>query len=188
MRMQTLLAGALLVAGCSTTVVREEPRRIAAAPKAEIETALLAEALLAHERGTSAEALEVSWKDKAFSAEMVVKGDGERLTIVLLAPQMRLATLTLTKPHRIEWERAPKVPSSLAPEYALADVAFARLPAQALAAALGAEYSVQDDGKRRVVSHGGREIRVLERLDGKSLVFSNPMAGYSCRIVPMEAE
>ena len=177
---------ALLAAGCATTVVRDEPLAVKVARGAEAATAPLAEALLAHERGTRAEALEVAWKDKAFTAEIVTKGDGETLKIVLLAPQMRLATLTVERPRRITWERAPRVPAALAPEYALFDIAFVRLPADALAAALGPAFLVKDDGVRRVLLRGGEEIRVLERRGEGELLFVNPSAGYECRATPME--
>ncbi len=178
---------ALLAAGCSTTLVREEPRSVAVVSGVDVETAPLAEALLAHERGVSAEALEVTWKDKAFTAEIVVKAQDGKLTMVLLAPQMRLATLTIEKPHRIVWERSPRVPSVLAPEYVIADAAFVRLPTPVLSAALGSDFVVKDDGRRRVVMHGGEEVRTLERKGEGELVFTNPFAGYSCRIVSMEA-
>ncbi len=187
MRFFAFIFAAMLVAGCSTTLVREEPRGVSVASGVEVETLPLAEALLAHERGVSAEALEVTWKDKAFTAEMVVKGDGEKLTMVLLAPQMRLATLTIDKPHRIVWERSSRVPGVLAPEYVIADVAFVRLPTSVLSAALGSDFKVKDDGRRRVVSHGGTEVRTLDRLEDGTLKFSNPYAEYSCRIVSMEA-
>jgi len=188
MRFATLLVIAIAAAGCSTTcVVRDEPLRISVAPGTEIDAAPIAEALLAHERGVSAEALDVTWKDNAFTAEAVVKGDGERLSLVLLAPQMRLATLTLEKPHRIVWERHRRVPSALEPEYALAEAAFVRLPAKKLSDALGKNFTVEDDGKRRVILHGGREIRTLERREGGELFFVNKPAEYSCRIIPMEA-
>ena len=178
---------AFLAAGCATTIVRDEPLRISVAPGADVETSPLAEALLAHERGVSAEALEVEWKGKAFTAEVVLKGDGESLSVVLLAPQMRLATLVVSKPHRLEWERDRRVPRSLDPEMVLVDIAFARLPAAALAAALGDRFAVSDDGRRRSVSFNSREIRTLERLEGGDRLFSNPSAGYVCRIVSMEA-
>lgn len=177
---------AMFAAGCATTVVRDEPRAVEVARGAEAATAPLAEALLAHERGMRAEALEVAWKDKAFTAEIVTKGDGEALKIVLLAPQMRLATLTVERPRRITWEREPRVPAALAPEYALFEIAFARLPADALAVALGPGFAVKDDGRRRVLLHGGEEIRVLERRGGGELFFVNPSAGYECRIMQME--
>ena len=177
---------AMFAAGCATTVVRDEPRPVKVARGAEAATAPLAEALLAHARGTRAEALEVAWKDKAFTAEIVVKGDGETLKIVLLAPQMRLATLTIERPRRITWERAPRVPAALAPEHALFDIAFVRLPADVIAAALGPDFVVKDDGRRRVLLHGGDEIRVLERRGGDELFFVNPSAGYECRVTPME--
>lgn len=184
----SVIAAVLLVAGCSTVTVRDEPRRVDVAPDAEAETAALAAALLAHERGVTVESLEVTWKDKTFPAEMVVKGDGEKLTVVLLSPQMRLATLTLTVPHAMKWERAPQIPNAFAPEYAIADIAFVRLPVRLLSAALGAGFSVRDDGERRVILHNGRKIRELCRLEGGAFVYSNPIAGYSCKSMPMEAE
>ena len=185
-RFASFLLAVVTAAGCSTTLVRDDPLRVSVAPDAEVDAAPIAEALLEHERGVAALALDVAWKDKAFTAEMVLKGDGEGLSLVLLAPQMRLATLTLARPHRIVWERARRVPAAFAPEYVLAETAFVRLPAKKLAAALGEGFSVSDDGRRRAILHGGREIRTLDRQEGGALLLTNRSAEYSCRIIPME--
>ena len=117
-----LCLGALLALfGCSTTkVVREVPDHIA-----------VAEALLAGVNGTLIQTVEGAWKDEAFAAECVLKGDGEIFTAVLLAPQMRLATLTIEKPHTIRWERAPQLPAALDPEYVVFDLALVTLPTAA---------------------------------------------------------
>jgi len=187
MRLLAILAAvAALAAGCATVVVRDEPRRVDVAPGAEVDSVRIAEALLDSERGTCVQALEIEWKGKAFTAEAVVKGDGKSLTVVLLAPQMRLATLIVERPHRITWRREPRVPSSFPPEYALAEVAFVHLPAEVLSSALGAEFSVADDGRRRTVLHRGGEIRSLERREGGEMIFANKSAGYTCRILPAE--
>ena len=104
-RLEILLCALLALCGCSTTeVVRETP-----------ESPAIVEALLANITGTWIQTVEGAWKDEAFAAECVLKGDGEKFTAVLLAPQMRLATLTLERPHTLRWERAPQLPSALSP-------------------------------------------------------------------------
>jgi len=175
-----------LMAGCSTVIVRDEPRSVSVESDAEIETAPLVEALIENVRFTRVQALDATWKDKNFTAEVVLKGDGESMTIVILAPQMRLATITLTRPHRIRCERAPRIPDAFAPEFAVVDVAFALLPTAALSDALGSAFTVKDDGRRRELLCGGRVVRMLERRAGGEVFFVNPLAGYECVIVTME--
>ena len=168
-----LCLGALLaLCGCSTTkVVREVPDHIA-----------VAEALLAGVNGTLIQTVEGAWKDEAFAAECVLKGDGEIFTAVLLAPQMRLATLTIEKPHTIRWERAPQLPAALDPEYMVFDLALVTLPTAALIEALGDGYRVDEtpDGKRRRVVDvkKGKLQSVRQMLPDGGVYFRNAEYGY----------
>ena len=167
-----LLAMALAACcGCATTVVREEPENVA-----------IVEALLDEVRGTEIQVVNGAWKDEAFAAECVLKGDGSRLTAVLLAPHMRLVTLTLERPHTVKWERAPQIPAALDPEYVLLDLALVRLPTGALAKALGGEYRVDEtkDGKRRriVDVKGGKLQSVRQLLPDGGVYFRNAKYGY----------
>ena len=175
MRAGILCAALAACCGCATTVVREEPGNVA-----------VVEALLDEVRGTEIRVVNGAWKDEAFTAECVVKGDGERLTAVLLAPHMRLATLTLERPHTVRWERAPQIPSVLDPEYVLFDLALVRLPTDALAKALGGEYRVDEtkDGKRRRVvdARDGRLHSVRQILPGGGIYFRNAKYGYELNI------
>ena len=133
-RLLSLVPMAALICGCATTsLVREEPDR----PE-------IAEALLDCVKGATVQTVEGAWKDEAFAAECVLRGDGEKFTAVLLAPQMRLATLTVERPHLISWERAPQLPSSLDPEYVLLDLALVLLPTDDLRQALGEGYRVYE--------------------------------------------
>lgn len=175
-------AAALALAGCSTTLVRDRPEAVRFRSLAPIETAPLAEALLDVE-GVRAQAIEGAWKDNAFAAEVVMKGDGERFTAVFLAPQMRLATLTLARPHSIRFERAPQIPRSFEPEYLLADLAFINLETDVLRRALGAGAAVSDDGRvRRVSSADGAPIAELARSEDGSLRYRNLVYGYDYAI------
>ena len=174
MRRRMLCFGAMLalLCGCSTTgVVREAPENVA-----------VAEALLANVKGTLIQTVEGAWKDEAFAAECVLKGDGEKFTAVLLSPQMRLATLTLEKPHTLRWERAPQLPSSLDPEYVMFDLALVCLPTEALGEALGGDYRVDEtpDGKRRRVvdMKRNRLHSVRQVLPGGGVYFRNAQYGY----------
>ena len=60
-----------LCSGCATVVVRETPDNVA-----------MAEALLAGVKGTVVQSVSGAWKDDAFAAECVLKGDGNRFTAV----------------------------------------------------------------------------------------------------------
>ena len=160
-----------LCCGCAMSVVRENP-----------DNAAVAQALLAGVKGTAVQSVSGAWKDEAFAAECVLKGDGERLTAVLLAPQMRLATLTVEKPHTIRWERSPQLPASLDPEYVVMDLALVSLSTGALAEALGDGFRVDEtaDGKRRTVFDVKRNelLSVRQMLPGGDVYFRNVPYGY----------
>lgn len=170
-RLLSVCALLALCCGCATVVVREDPYN----PD-------IAEALLAGVKGVTVQSVDGAWKDEAFAAECVLKGNGEKLTAVLLAPQMRLATLTIAKPRTIRWERAPQLPSSLDPEYVIFDIALVTLPTDALAKALGGGYRVDEtaDGKRRTVFDVKRgELQsVRQILPGGDVYFRNAVHGY----------
>ena len=170
-----------LCCGCATTVVRENPGNSA-----------LAEALLAEMKGVRVQSVSGAWKDEAFAAECVLKGDGEKFTAVLLAPQMRLATLTIEKPHTIRWERAPQLPASLDPEYVMLDLALAALSTDALAKALGNDYRVDEtaDGKRRTVFDVKRnELQsVRQMLPEGDVYFRNVPYGYEFTVKTVSNE
>jgi hypothetical protein len=133
-------------------------------------------------KGTKVQALSGEWKGNVFSASCVIKGDGESFTVVFSAPQMRLVTVTLTRPHALSWKKAPQVPEALQPEYAITDIAFAILETEKLKASLGEEFIVDDDGKTRRISANGRVLAVLERLGGGEFKYTNPVRGYSYTI------
>ena len=158
------LAGTL-AAGCASESVRDEPLQIGI-DGVPLDMPALAEAMLDF-RGEEVQSLVGTWKDRTFAAQCVFKGDGERLTVVFLAPQMRLATLRIARPRSIRYERSAVVPQALEPEYAIADAAFVNLPAEKLARALGPGWNVEDDGKRRTISvRGGDAVAEVERVDG----------------------
>ena len=165
------LALCALLCGCATTVVREEPANPA-----------IAEALLDCERGTTVQMAEGAWKDEAFAAECVLKGDGDSFTAVLLAPQVRLVTLTIERPHTVRWERAPHIPAALDPERVMLDIAFVRLPTDVLVRALGDGYRVDEtpDGKRRRVvdAKSGKLCSVRQVLPDGGVYFRNARYGY----------
>ena len=172
-----LLAAALL-AGCSSTLVREKPEPVRVADDASLDTAPLVEALLGL-KGTRVQAANGAWKDKVFSAECVLKGDGEKLTAVFLAPQLRLLTITLTKPHTVTCERAPQIPRAFEPEYALADLAYVNLDTEALRRAVTPTLSVEDDGTTRRVKAGDALVAEVVRRANGDVDFRNVRYGYS---------
>jgi len=171
-----------LLCGCSTTtVVRESPDR----PD-------MIEALLDRVKGTTVQMVEGAWKDEAFVAECVLKGDGEKLSAILLAPQMRLATLTLERPHTIRWERAPQLPSSLDPELVVFDLALVLLPTDELRRVLGDGFRVDEtaDGRRRMVvdADRGRLNSVRQILPDGGVYFRNALHGYEYTVKTVSHE
>lgn len=191
MRMR-LLAMAILAsacAGCSTTVVRETPRAISVADGATADMRAVAEALL-DLKGTRVQAVVGSWKDNAFTAEFVMKGDGQRLTVAALAPAMRLATITLERPHSLRYERSRRIPAAFEPEYLLFDLAVVNLDTGALSRALGESFDVRDDGTCRVVAPraGGKPgaVAVLSRNADGTVKFTNLRHSYEYTVTRLQ--
>lgn len=175
----------LFLAGCSTTLVREDPHVIALGETGvKCATAPLVSALL-ERRGVTAQALSGHWKERVFTAECVLKGEDDRFTAVFLAPHMRLATLTLTPPHTVSFERARQIPAAFEPEYLLFDLAVVNLSADRLRRALGGAFRVEERGNVRRVCAGGREVAVFAReSDGRS-VYENHVFEYGYTIKEM---
>lgn len=168
---------ALLVGGCTTTLERAAPQAVRLG-EANLETTALVEALLAR-KGTTVQAVNGSWRDQTFQAQCVMKGDGEKLTVVFLAPQLRLVTITVTKPHAIRYERAPRIPSVFEPEYALADLAFVNLDAETLRRAVSPALRVVDDGvRRRIETSAGEGVAEVVRTASGTKTFKNLLHGY----------
>ena len=177
-----LLALACLY-GCQTVVVRDAPQPVRVAEGATVDPTPLVEALLA-QTGTVVQAVSGAWKENAFAAEVVMKGDGNTFTAVFLAPHMRLATITLSRPHSIRYERAPQIPRMFEPEYALVDLALANLETAALRrAAVG--LRIEDDGAtRRVFADKEQVAELTRRPDGDSF-FRNLLHGYEYTLHPV---
>ena len=109
----------------------------------------------------------------------MLKGDGETLTAVFLAPQLRLLTITLTKPHTITCERASQVPRAFEPEYALADLAYVNLDADTLRRAVAPTLNVEDDGTTRRIMAGDTLVADVVRRPNGDVDFRNVRYGYS---------
>ena len=169
---------AVLLCGCGTTVVRDTPQPVRVADGAVIDSTPLVEALLA-KTGTTVQAVSGTWKDNSFAAEVVMKGDGQKFTAVFLAPQMRLATIVLTRPHTIRYERASQIPRMFEPEYALADLAFANLDVASLRAAVAPALAVEDDGSVRRILAGKTPVADLTRNADGTATFRNLVHGYT---------
>lgn len=179
-RLFAILVGAvcLLGGGClSSQVAREEPVTVSFGD-VELETTALVEALLA-QKGTHVQAVNAQYKEDGFQAQCVRKSDGEKLTVVFLAPQMRLVTITVTKPHAIQYERAPQIPSVFEPEYALTDLAFVNLPVATLRKALGSALRVEEtEDARQFWTPDGRLVAELRTdIDG-ARIYRNAVFGY----------
>lgn len=191
-KLAALALAAAACAGCSTTLVRDTPKPVAVSSGVSLETKDLTEALL-DIKGAVVQGASGSWKGKAFSGEFVMKGDGEKLTIAVLAPAMRLATITLTRPHSIRYERARNIPAAFEPEYALFDLAVVNLETSVLSRVLGPGFSVSDDGTNRIVSlNGGAgpgkspSIATLVRNGDGTMKFVNHKRSYEYTITPLQ--
>ena len=178
MKAVSLLLAAALLAGCSTTLVRENPAPVRVADGTRLDTTPLVEALLAF-KGTRVHAANGAWKDQVFSAQCVLKGDGETFKAVFLAPQLRLLTITLTKPHTITCERASQVPRVFEPEYALVDLAYVTLDTETLRRAVAPTLNVEDDGTTRRIKSGDTLVADVVRRANGDVDFRNVRYGYS---------
>ena len=184
------LVGALC-AGCSTTLVRDTPKAIAVADGVKAEMTDIVEALL-DLKGTRLQAVVGNWKENVFSAEFVMKGDGESLTVAVVAPAMRLATITLSRPHALRYERARRIPSAFEPEYVLFDLAVVNLETDVLSRALGPGFTVYDDGTNRVVSlpskgsKPGEPVSMLVRNKDGTMQFYNLKLTYEYTVTPLQ--
>ena len=178
---------AAFLCGCQSVVVRDAPQPVRVADGVMIDSAPLVEALLAR-TGTVVQAVSGSWKDNTFAAEVVMKGDGQQFTAVFLAPQMRLATITLTRPRTIRYERAAQIPRLFEPEYALVDLAFVNLDAPTLQSALGPALRVEDDGATRRIFAGATPIADLVTNPDATHTFRNLIHNYeyTLRHIPLQ--
>ncbi|MGN0853165.1 MAG: DUF3261 domain-containing protein [Kiritimatiellia bacterium] len=182
------IAGFMLVVlaaafgGCQTVVERERPNAIRFREAEPVAMTALVEALL-DLKGVCVQSLEGEWNDTAFAARMVLKGDGQTASLVFVAPQMRLATVTLTRPHAVRFERVPQIPQSFEPEYLLADFAFVNLDVGSLRRACDGGLEVFDDGRvRRIALKGGRPLAELTRGADGVWRYRNLVYGYGYAI------
>lgn len=173
-----LLFLVMFMAGCSTTLVRESPREIVMGETGvKCATTSLVKALMT-KRGVVVQAISGHWKSRVFTAECVLKGEDACFTAIFLAPHMRLATLKLTPPHTIAFERAREIPSAFEPEYLLFDLAVVNLPLDVLRGALGGRFRVEENRLGRRVYLGSREVASLVREDDGRMTYENRMYDY----------
>ena len=185
MRILAFILAALLLGGCSTTTLRARPQTVRAGGAA-LDAAPLVEALLDW-KGTRVQAVNGSWRDRAFQAQCVMKGDGETLRVVFLAPQLRLVTITVTRPHAVQCERAPQIPASFEPEYALADLAYVNLDAATLRRVLAPNFRVEERGDvRRILTAAGEPVAEVVRPAAGDWTFRNLEHGYTYALKAVE--
>lgn len=170
-------------AGCSTTLVRDEPIPVRMGA-AEVPMTRTVEALLSM-KGVRVQALNGAWKDHALQAQCVMKGDGDKLTVVFLAPQIRLVTINLERPHALRCERAPQIPSAFEPENALLDLAFVNLPVDELRRSLSPALRVEEnaDGARKLFAPDGTLVAELAAAGADGVrKYRNAVYGYEYEI------
>jgi hypothetical protein len=95
---------------------------------------------------------------------------------------MRLATITLTPPRTIRYERAAQIPRLFEPEFALVDLAFVNLDAPTLRRALGPALRVEDDGTTRRIFAGATPVADLVTNPDATRTFRNLVHGYEYTI------
>lgn len=79
-------------------------------------------------------------------------------------------------------QRAPWLPSAVRSERVLDDVQFSLWPADAVRAALPADWTLSDNGSTRELLHGGRAWLIRERVNATTLQVSNVADGYDLTI------
>ena len=171
------------LAGCSTTLVRGEPIPVRIGG-AEVQMTRVVEALLSM-KGVRVQALNGAWKDHALQAQCVMKGDGDKLTVVFLAPQIRLVTINLERPHALRCERAPQIPSAFEPENALLDLAFVNLPVDELRRSLAPALRVEENaaGARKLFAPDGTLVAELAAAGADGVrKYRNAIYGYEYEI------
>ncbi len=108
-----------------------------------------------------------------------MKGIPGRFTAIFLAPQMRLATLVVTPPHTLSFDRARQKPDAFEPEYAIFDLAVVNLSAESLRRALGDPFTVVDRDGKRTVSADGSPVAVRTALPDGSVRYENLSLEYT---------
>lgn len=180
-----LLVMAALLSGCATKLVRERPLKVSCMDGIAVESAPAVERLAKFE-GVKVQHLQGEWKGRTFEAQAVMKGEGGKFRLAILAPQMRLLTVTVTPPFRMEWERARQLPEAFEPEYALFDLACANLGFEELSAALAPDLLVREEGSRRtVLEPGGRVAATVDFESDGTIRLENPVRGYSYTITTL---
>lgn len=179
------MCAALLAAcaGCSTTLVRDEPVPVKIGA-VQVPMTRTVQALLSL-KGVRVQALNGAWNEHALQAQCVMKGDGEKLAVVFLAPQVRLVTINMARPHAIRCERAPQIPRAFQPEYALLDLAFVNLPLDDLRRALAPALRVEEgkDGARRLFAGDGALVAELSAPGAQGVRrYRNAVYGYEYEI------
>ncbi len=178
----------LMCAGCATTQERATPLAVRYGAT-QVETRALVEALRAHVTGTTVQAINGSWRDQVFQAQCVLKNENGALTVVFLAPQMRLVTIVVTPPHAIRCTRAPRIPRAFEPEYALVDLAFTQLDAATLRRAAGDALRIDDDGTtRRIRTAAGDAVAEITRRPDGLVVFRSLLHGYAYEIKTISSD
>lgn len=181
----SILLTTMLFCGCSTTTVRERPLALRVAD-AQLDSTPLVEALL-DQPGVFVQSVDASWNDRTFEAQCVRKCDGEKLTVIFLAPQMRLVTITVERPHLVRCERVAQIPRTFEPEYALADLAYVNLGTVTLQRCLAPALKVEDDGKtRRIVTMTGQTAIEITRHEDGGATLRNVEHGYTYTMRPLE--
>ena len=117
-----------------------------------------------------------------------MKGESDRFTAIFLAPQMRLATLTITPPHTLTFDRARQIPEAFAPEYALFDLAMVNLPTAELRRALDDGMTIVEHDRTRTVFAAGVAVAVRTLLPDGSIRYENIPLEYSYVVKKLEGD
>ena len=171
----TLLFGVLLAACASTRM----PAPLVQLPTLQLAPSALAEPLQLQQR------LQFRFGSHERELDALLEADGEQVRLAVQA-MGQTGVRMVWDGHTLEQTRAPWLPPQVRGERVLDDLQFALWPADAIRAALPADWRlVEADGGRRL-EQAGKAWLVLEPLDDGQVRLRNLAEGYELVIESLD--
>jgi len=171
----TLLLGVLLAACASTRM----PAPLVQLPTLQLAPSALAEPLQLQQR------LQFRFGSHERTLDALLEADGEQVRLAVQA-MGQTGVRMVWDGHTLEQTRAPWLPPQVRGERVLDDLQFALWPADAIRAALPADWRlVEADGGRRL-EQAGKAWLVLEPLDDGQVRLRNLAEGYELVIESLD--
>lgn len=145
------LLAALLVASLLAACAHAPPREHRASPALRLPPAALGADIVLQQR------LTVSHGARIQHAEALLEVDAQALRLVLLAGPRRLLTLSFDG-ARIDEQRDPALPAELRGARFIDDIQLAYWPADAIRAALPADWTLVDSARVRTLHERGEAV------------------------------